>query len=156
MIIPLLNSTRSRSRNDDHASNGNSSGDINRTFGRGGRERGRMYGNNRHGRSSYCRNSTEHGWHGCPLRLSPHQQSDKTGGAVGEDNVPLAWCTQEDIAFPAVMETGSSTPLGDTAAAFVDAAASHHIMVPAEPRLCQHVANTINCRVRVKRIVRPL
>ena len=61
----------------------------------------------------------------------------------------LAWCTQEDIAFPAVMEIGSTTPLGNTAAVFVDRAASHH-MVPAESWICQHVTNKIDCDVRVK------
>ena len=62
--------------------------------------------------------------------------------------MPLAWCTQEDIAFPAVMENGSTTPPGDTAAVFVDTAASHH-MVPAESRLCQQVTNKTDCDVRV-------
>ena len=97
-----------------------------------------------------------HGWHDCPLRLS-HQRSDDTqhasaaqvGGTVGGNNVSLAWCTQEDIAFPAVMEIGSTTPLGNTAAVFVDRAASHH-MVPAESWICQHVTNKIDCDVRVK------
>ena len=61
----------------------------------------------------------------------------------------LAWCTQEDIAFPAVMENGSTTPAGDTSAVFVDTAASHH-MVSAESWPCQHVTNKTGCDVRVK------
>ena len=71
-------------------SNGNSSDDTNHHSGRGGCERGRNNGKNRHGRCRYCRDSTEHGWHDYHLRLS-HQQSDDTqhataaqvGGAVG-------------------------------------------------------------------------
>ena len=63
--------------------------------------------------------------------------------------MPIAWYTQEDIAFPAVVEIGSTTTLGDTAAVFVDTAASHH-MVPDESWLCKHVTNKIDCDVRVK------
>ena len=44
---------------------------------------------------------------------------------------------QEDIAFPAMMKIGTSTPPGDTAV-FIDTTASSHI-VTAESRLCQHV-----------------
>ena len=110
----------------------------------------------------YCRNPTEHGWHGCPRRLS-HQQSDDTehanaaqvGDTVGGNNVSLAWCTQEDIAFLAVMETGSTTPLIDTAAVLVDTAASHH-MVPAESRLCQHVTQQDRLRRTCQRVLQPL
>ena len=40
---------------------------------------------------------------------------------------------QEDIAFPAMMEIGTSTPHGDTAV-FIDTAASSH-MATAESRL---------------------
>ena len=47
---------------------------------------------------------------------------------------------QEDIAFPAMMKIGTSTPPGDTAV-FLDTAALSH-MVTAESRLCQHVVNT--------------
>ena len=53
------------------------------------------------------------------------------------------------------MEIGCSTSTGDTAAVLVDTATSHRI-VTTESRLCQHVANMIDCRVRVKGIVRPL
>ena len=55
---------------------------------------------------------------------------------------------QEDIAFPAMMEIGTSTPPGDTAV-FLDTAALSH-MVTAESRLCQHVVNTTACSVRIK------
>ena len=54
---------------------------------------------------------------------------------------------QEDIAFPAMMEIGTSTPLGDTAV-FIYTAASSHI-VTAESRLCQHAVNTTACSVRM-------
>ena len=83
-------STISYKRNNDHTStsNGNSSDGSNagrRRYSsefthsnqgsvRGGRRWGRKYGKNVHGRCSYCRNSTEHSWHDCLLRLS-HQQS---------------------------------------------------------------------------------
>ena len=56
------------------------------------------------------------------------------GGAARGNN---ALCTQEDIASPAMMEFGSSKPSGDTAAVFVDTAASPY-RVPAKSRLCQH------------------
>ena len=63
-------------------------------------------------------------------------------------SVSLAWCTQEDIAFPAETEIGSTTPLGDTAAVFVDTAASPHV-VAAGSRVCQHVTDKIDCDVRL-------
>ena len=55
---------------------------------------------------------------------------------------------QEDIAFPAMMEIGTSTSPGDTAV-FIDTTASSH-MVTAESRLCQHVVNTTACSVSIK------
>ena len=56
---------------------------------------------------------------------------------------------QEDIAFPAMMEIGTGTTPGDTAA-FIDIAASNH-MVTAESRLsAHHVVTKINCSVRIK------
>ena len=55
---------------------------------------------------------------------------------------------QEDIAFPAMMKIGTSTPSGDTAV-FIHTAASSH-MVTAESRLCQHVVNTTSCSVYIK------
>ena len=55
---------------------------------------------------------------------------------------------QQDIAFPAMMEIGTSTSPGDTAV-FIDTTASSH-MVTAESRLCQHVVNTTACSVRIK------
>ena len=54
---------------------GRGKGRGNQARGRFGR--GRSDGKNRHSRRNYCRNSTEHGWHDRPLRLS-HQQTDKT------------------------------------------------------------------------------
>ena len=83
---------------------------TNQTSGRGGRQRGRNVGKNRHGRCSYCCNSTERGWHDCPLRLS-HQQSDDTQHAnavlVGatEGNMFHAWCTQVAITENADLES---------------------------------------------------
>ena len=55
---------------------------------------------------------------------------------------------QQDIAFPAMMEIGTSTSPGDTAV-FIDTTASSH-MVTAESRLCQHVVNTTACSVSIK------
>ena len=49
------------------------------------------------------------------------------------------------------MEVGPSMPPGDAAAVLVDAEASHH-MVPAEYRLRQHVANTIDCNASAKEL----
>ena len=54
---------------------------------------------------------------------------------------------QEDIAFPAMMEIGTSTPPGDTAV-FIDTAASSH-MVTAESRLSTCGEYTA-CSVRIK------
>ena len=55
---------------------------------------------------------------------------------------------QKDIAFPAMMEIGTSTPPGDTAVS-IDTAASNH-MVTTESRLCQYGVDTIACSVRIK------
>ena len=55
---------------------------------------------------------------------------------------------QEDIAFPAMMETGNGTIPGHTAV-FIDTAASNH-MVPAGSQPCQHVVNKIGCCMRVR------
>ena len=66
--------------------------------GRGGRRRNRDDGKNRHGRCNYCRNSTEHGWHDCPLRHS-HQESDGTyhvnAAQVSSQRefISHAWCS---------------------------------------------------------------
>lgn len=123
---------------------GNSSDDSNLTSGRGRRERGRNNGKSRQGRCRYCRNSTKNDWHDCPLRLSHLQNDDpqhakaaQVRGTVGGNNVPLAWCTQEDIAFP--------TPPGNRAAVFVDTADSHH-MVPAKSRLDQYLRLRRTCK----------
>ena len=67
----------------------------------GRRERRRNHhdGKNRHGRCNYCQNSTEHGWHDCPLRLS-HQESGGTyhvnTAQVNSqwESISHAWCTQ--------------------------------------------------------------
>ena len=55
-------------------------------------------GKNRHSRCNYCRNSTDHGWHDCPLRHS-HQESDDTyhvnAAQVSSQRecIAHAWCT---------------------------------------------------------------
>ena len=136
-------------------SNGNLSDDSGHTPGRGRRVRRGNDGRDHCDRCRYRRNSTGHGRHDYPIRLS-HQPSDDTqydraaqvGGAVGGNHVSLASCTQENIAFPAVMEIGSTTPPGDPPEGFMDTTASHHT-VPAKSRLYQHVINKIDCDVRV-------
>ena len=64
------------------------------------------------------------------------------------DGANINMQVQEDTAFPAIMEIGICTPLGD-ATVVMDTAASHHI-VPAESQLYQHVVNKIDGSVRVK------
>ena len=155
---------------------------------RGRRGRGRNDGKDRHGRCNYYRNSTEHGWHDCPLRhshqqrlglglglgLGEKQHADTTRASPAEASTSQAWCTstenaelenfqvvvgdgaespshdemQKDIAFPAMVEIGTSTPPRGTAV-FIDTAASSN-MVTAESRLRQHVVDTIACSVRIK------
>ena len=119
-------STISYKRNNDHTStsNGNSSDNSNadrredvsekshkkQASGRGGRQRGQNNAKNRHGRCNYCRNSTEHGRHDCPIRLS-HQQSDDTQHAnaapVGAAEITIfhAWCTQVETTENANLES---------------------------------------------------
>ena len=96
-----------------------STDDGNHASGRGGRERGRNDGNNRHGGCRCCRNPTEHGRARCPTSLiAPEKRrrpayanaAQVVGDTVGGNIVSLAWCILEDITFPAMMEIGSRTP----------------------------------------------
>ena len=58
----------------------------------------------------YCRTSTEHCWHDCPLRLS-HQQSDDIQHAnaalvgAAEGTISHAWCTQIETTENANLES---------------------------------------------------
>lgn len=47
------------------------------------------------GADMYCHNSTEHGWHDCPLRLS-HESGNNNRERVHatEETTSHAWCTQ--------------------------------------------------------------
>ena len=87
--------------------------------GRGGRGSGRNDGKNRHGRCNYCRNSTEHGWHDCPLHHS-YQESDDTyhvnAAQVSSqrERISHAWCTITENAefekFQVVIGDGAERP----------------------------------------------
>ena len=56
--------------------------------GRGKRRRSRNDEKNRHGRCDYCRNSTEHGCHDCPLRHSHQEKDDAYDVNVVHSSVP--------------------------------------------------------------------
>ena len=100
--------------------------------GRGGRWRNRNDGKNRHGRCNYCRNSTEHGWHGCPLRHS-HQESEGTyhvsAAQVSSQRECIfhAWCSITENAdlenFQVVIGDGAERP-------------------PSNDEVYEHVTNT--------------
>ncbi|CAB1099484.1 unnamed protein product [Ectocarpus sp. CCAP 1310/34] len=62
----------------------------------GGRGKGQDTGRNRKGRCRYCHNSTEHGWHNCPLRLR-HEAEEATEQADThhtQDSTTQAWFTR--------------------------------------------------------------
>ena len=100
--------------------------------GRGGRRRNRNDGKDRHGRYNYCRNSTEYGWHDCPLRHS-HQESDDTyhvnAAQVSSQRecISHAWCTiteNTDLEnFQVVVEDSAERP-------------------PSNDEIYEHVTNT--------------
>ena len=66
-----------------------------------------------------CRNSTEHGWNDCPLRL-PHQQQNETQHAnaiqvsSSDEYISHAWCTTTENAdsedFQVVVGDGAEHP----------------------------------------------
>ena len=66
------------------------------TSGRRSRGRGQDNGQNHQGRCRYCHNSTEHGWHNCPLRLSHEAEDQNVNGQANavQESTSHAWCTQ--------------------------------------------------------------
>ena len=99
---------------------------------RGGRRRYRNDGKNRHGRCNYYRNSTEHGWHGGPLRHW-HQESNDTyhvnAAQVSSqrERISHAWCSITENAdfenFQVVVGDGAERP-------------------PSNDEVYEHVTNT--------------
>ena len=63
-----------------------------------GRGRGRDNGQNYKGRCRYCHDSTEHGWHDCPLRLRHQAEDAQEQATATHEPATQAWFTrvQED------------------------------------------------------------